>query len=65
MYLPFGFGPRICVGFRFAQQEMKIILQALLTAFRIGINPEHIAIELRLSITMRPKDPVMLCFDPI
>jgi cytochrome P450 len=65
MYLPFGFGPRICVGFRFAQQEMKIILQSLLAVFRIRINPEHIAIQLRLSITMRPKDPVMLSFETI
>ena len=65
MYLPFGFGPRICVGIRFAHFEMKIILQSLLTAFRIRINPEHTAIQLRLSITMRPKDPVMLRFEPI
>jgi hypothetical protein len=44
---------------------MKIILQSLLAAFRIRINQEHIAIQLRLSITMRPKDPVMLSFETI
>ena len=32
-YLPFGDGPRNCVGIRFAYQEMKVCLAALLQKF--------------------------------
>ncbi|KAF0748798.1 putative cytochrome P450 6a13 [Aphis craccivora] len=34
-YLPFGDGPRFCIGKRFAELEMKMVLSQLLTTFRI------------------------------
>ena len=65
VYLPFGYGPRMCIGFGFAIQEMKLILNEVLKNYRVEIRPDDSAIRLLHSITMRPRDPVMLSFHPI
>lgn len=38
-YLPFGLGPRICIGAGFAMQEATLILAALLRHFRFQLVP--------------------------
>ena len=58
-YLPFGDGPRICIGASFALQEAVIILATLLAKFRFtpvpGKEPEPVMI-----ITLRPEGGVWL-----
>jgi cytochrome P450 len=39
-YLPFGAGPRICIGASFAMQEAMIALAALLSKWRFDPLPE-------------------------
>jgi cytochrome P450 len=58
-YLPFGLGPRICVGAAFAQTESALILARLLRRFDFEtLAPEKIRPAARL--TTRPADQVMV-----
>lgn len=41
-YLPFGMGPRVCLGAAFAQQEAALILASLLRRFRLEPVPGHV-----------------------
>jgi cytochrome P450 len=38
-YVPFGAGPRICIGMRFGQLEVKAIASRILSRFRIDLEP--------------------------
>lgn len=58
-YLPFGDGPRICIGASFALQEAVIILATLLSRFEFtpvaGKDPEPVMI-----LTLRPEGGVWM-----
>jgi cytochrome P450 len=58
-YLPFGDGPRICIGASFALQEAVIILATLLARYRFrpvpGRDPKPVMI-----LTLRPEGGVWL-----
>ena len=62
-YLPFGDGPRICIGASFALQEAIIILATLLSRFEFemvaGKEP-----ELEMIFTLRPKGGVWVTTKP-
>lgn len=36
-FIPFGMGPRACIGSRFALMETKIILYSILAEFKFGV----------------------------
>lgn len=63
-YLPFGDGPRICIGASFALQEAVIILATLLSRFRFtrvpGRDPDPVMI-----LTLRPEGGVWLEAEPV
>ncbi len=63
-YLPFGDGPRICIGASFALQEAVIILATLLSRFRFtpvaGKEPEPVMI-----LTLRPDGGVWMTAQPV
>jgi cytochrome P450 len=52
-YLPFGVGPRKCIGSTFALQEATLVLAAVLKHFRFQLQPGH-AVWPTLSVTLRP-----------
>lgn len=63
-YLPFGDGPRICIGASFALQEAVIILATLLSRFRFravkGRRPDP-----KMLITLRPEGGVWMTAEPV
>jgi cytochrome P450 len=52
-YLPFGVGPRKCIGSTFALQEATLVLAAIVKNFRFELPPGH-AVWPTLSVTLRP-----------
>ncbi len=63
-YLPFGDGPRVCIGSSFAVDEAVIILASLLSRYRFqavqGRTPQPM-----LVLTLRPKGGVWLKVTPV
>ncbi|XP_042219550.1 cytochrome P450 6a8-like [Homarus americanus] len=60
-YLPFGLGPRNCIGMRFAFMEAKLALAKVILKFEMSLAPGHE--ELKLSVVaMKPTDDIMLVF---
>ena len=62
-FLPFGDGPRICIGASFAMQEAVIILATLLARHRFSLVP-HRAPKPVLILTLRPEGGVWLMVEP-
>jgi cytochrome P450 len=52
-YLPFGAGPRICIGMSFALSEAVMILATLLRSVRLSLRPSFVP-ELKQRVTLRP-----------
>ncbi|PZO67843.1 MAG: cytochrome P450 [Paracoccus denitrificans] len=62
-FLPFGAGPRICIGANFALQEAAIILATLLQRFRFDTVPGRVPYP-RMILTLRPQGGVWLRATP-
>ncbi len=58
-YFPFGGGPRICIGNRFAMMEAKLVLAVTIQRFRFEATPET-ELTLLPSVTLRPRNGIRL-----
>jgi cytochrome P450 len=58
-YLPFGGGPRICVGNHFALMEGQLVLARLAQRFELAGSVDRMP-EAEPLVTLRPKDSVMM-----
>lgn len=53
-YIPFGAGPRVCIGNGFATMEMTLALAMLVQRFTLAPAPGQGAPEVKMQVTMRP-----------
>lgn len=63
-YIPFGAGPRQCIGNAFALMEAKIILATALQSYQLDLLPGHV-VEPEPLITLRPKNGVQMILKPV
>jgi Cytochrome P450 len=54
-YLPFGAGPRVCIGATFAMQEAVIALAVLMSRYRFDLTPETKPWPVQ-KLTTQPRD---------
>ena len=62
-YMPFGGGPRICIGMSLAMTEAILILATLAQRFRLALVPDQ-EIVLQHRVTMRPRDGIKMVIEP-
>lgn len=62
-YLPFGGGPRVCIGMALAMAEAQLMLATLAQRYRLRLVPDQ-NIVLQHRITMRPKHGIKMALEP-
>jgi len=62
-YLPFGAGPRMCIGATFAMMEIKIVLAMLLQRYRLAVVPGA-RVDRQIKITLSPKGGIPMVVAP-
>jgi cytochrome P450 len=64
VYIPFGSGPRICIGKHFAMTEIALVMATIAQRYRLVLPPGAAPVEPLPLITLHPKDGVRLRLEP-
>ena len=60
-FLPFGAGPRNCIGMKYVMMEMKVALVRILRKFKFVRSPEtQVPLVLSSAVTLAPRDGIYL-----
>lgn len=62
-YIPFGFGPRSCIGSNFALMIMPVLLAVLLQRWRFECVPDR-PVQVKAGITIRPRNGLWMRLIP-
>ncbi len=62
-FIPFGAGPRICIGMKFAYMEAVAILATLVRDLRFLPDPDY-TLHPNIRITLRPEEGMSLFVEP-
>ena len=62
-YLPFGGGPRVCIGNQYAMLQILMILSALLRRYDFELIPGQ-TIEAQPMVILRPRHGIRMSFTP-
>lgn len=63
-YIPFGDGPRICIGAQYAETEIMVLLASAVRRASFGLT-DHPVAPPNLTFTMRPGGPMILTSRPV
>jgi cytochrome P450 len=58
-YLPFGGGPRVCIGNGFAMCEARLILATVAQRYQLTLEPDQEIVPIQL-VTVRPKNGIRM-----
>lgn len=59
-YLPFGAGPRVCLGQHLALTEMKVVTAMILQSFTLSVPNGMAPPQPRFNVSLRPAQPLHL-----
>ncbi|XP_026462560.1 cytochrome P450 12b1, mitochondrial-like isoform X1 [Ctenocephalides felis] len=62
-YMPFGFGPRMCVGRRFAELEMEVLVSRLITDYKVHWTGAEM--QYKNTMIQNPTGPMNFKFTPV
>lgn len=63
-FMPFGFGPRTCVGLNFAITEAKVALSMILQRYKFTLSPNYVHSPIQLFM-VRPQHGVKIILTKI
>nr|QNS29995.1 cytochrome P450 [Nothapodytes nimmoniana] len=63
-FLPFGFGPRTCVGLNFATTEAKIAISMILQRYKFTLSPSYVHSPF-VFLTVSPQQGIPIVFQPL
>lgn len=63
VYLPFGAGPRVCIGAGFAMLEAQLLLAAIIRRYRVHASPAR-RVRPETVTTLRPADGFFVTLEP-
>jgi cytochrome P450 len=62
-FMPFGAGPRKCLGNNLAEIEGTMLIAAIASRYRLRLQPGHV-VEPQMAITMRTKTGIPMLIEP-
>ncbi|CAD7015077.1 unnamed protein product [Ceratitis capitata] len=65
VYLPFGFGPRTCIGKRLADLEMEVLLARLLRKYKISWTDEQRGLQYKSLLMLAPCGEMKFKFEEV